>query len=120
MLDQAPFLQLTFIIYEYITQHELNLVTGAYQERIGPMGALVGAGIGAAFHQGTHLFNHGTFAPLNTTVAAASIGAVTGFTGGALSAAAGGGIIGNIAWKPGIAAVGYGANKASEFYLNKH
>lgn len=103
-----------------LTEYDVSIIAGGVDQRIGPAGAIVGAAVGAAAHQGIHLATHGTLAPIKTTLAAAGVGALTGLTGGALVAASGGGLAGNLAWRPGMAALNFGANKASQFYLNGH
>ena len=91
-----------------LSSKEIELVSGG----VGPI--VVGAIMGA----GGYIYKNGSESTLTGIVAAAGIGAVTGGVQGALIKAAGGGLIGNIAWRPGMAGINYGAQQVGSAYTS--
>lgn len=81
-----------------LSSEEINKVHGGVWQAVG--GAAIGLG---AYAYNSHRANR----PMTLSGAATAIGfgAMTGGLGGAAVRAAGGGIVGNVAWRPGFAAI---------------
>ncbi|HGG9958681.1 TPA: hypothetical protein ACJKEL_000944 [Neisseria meningitidis] len=99
-----------------LSQAEMKETQGEFVPIIAA--AAFGGALGTWGYHGANLYNHGKLGTAQGAATAAGIGAATGVaaTGVAatgLAAAAGGGLAGNLAWRPGIHALGFGANAAN-------
>ena len=92
----------------------MQLAALSGQEMKETEGALVNFAVGGAIGLGTYVaIAYVSDGPLTWQGALFSIGvgAVTGGAGGALIKASGGGLAANVAWRPGMAAVSFGASQ---------
>ena len=75
--------------------------------------AAVGGAVGAWGYHISNYRHHGKLGTAQGAAQAAGIGALSGAAATGLSAAAGGGLAGHLAWRPGIHAFGIGASAAN-------
>ncbi|WP_238524155.1 hypothetical protein [Neisseria meningitidis] len=94
-----------------LSQAEMKETQGEFVPIIAA--AAFGGALGAWGYHGANLYNHGKLGTAQGAATAAGIGAATGVAATGLAAAAGGGLAGNLAWRPGIHALGFGANAAN-------
>lgn len=93
---------------EMLLESEIAEISGG----LGPPGAIAGAVGGLAMYGGVHFFNN---RPMTWGGAAwaAGTGAAIGASGGMLMAASGGGFAAQLAWRPGMLGLGFGAGQVS-------
>lgn len=94
-----------------LSQAEMKETQGEFVPIIAA--AAFGGALGTWGYHGANLYNHGKLGTAQGAATAAGIGAATGVAATGLAAAAGGGLAGNLAWRPGIHALGFGANAAN-------
>ena len=88
-----------------LSNEQVNNVTGGF------FNFAFGAGVGLGGYRWSHNFNFKEMS-WGGAFLSAGAGAVTGGLGGAAIKAAGGGIVGNIAWRPGFTGLSFGIQKA--------